>query len=82
MSLERKDIRAKLDPDVHRALQVLARVQGITDAELVEQILSPIIIRRVHEATVIAAEASLTGRTGNLWESPGNAGNSQFQGRK
>lgn len=82
MSLERKDIRAKLDPDVHRALQVLARVQGVTDAELIEQILAPIIKRRVHEATVIAAEAALTGRAGNLWEEPGTAGDPQYRGRK
>lgn len=79
MSLDRKDIRAKLDPDLHHALQVLARVQGITDAELVEQILVPVIRRRVHEASVIAAEAQLAGMTGIGRELSGLAGNSREQ---
>lgn len=74
MSLDRKDIRAKLDPDMHRALQVLARVQGKTDAELIEEILVPVIQRRVHEASVIAAEATLAGITGNFRESSGKTG--------
>ena len=75
MSLERKDVRAKLDPADHAGLQLLAKVKGITDAELVEQILAPEIRRRIHEATVIAAEATVAGITGSIREKPGVAGN-------
>jgi hypothetical protein len=75
MSLERKDVRAKLDPDMHRALQVLARIEGLTDGEWVEQVIVPVIMRRVHEASLIAAEARLAGITGNIRESSGDAGN-------
>ena len=70
MALERKDIRAKLDPDMHQALKVLARVEGLTEGELIEQIIVPVLRRRIHDATVIAAEATLAGISGKAWDSP------------
>lgn len=54
MSLERKDVRAKLDPDVHADLVVIANADGIDIAELIERELVKLVSREVHRANVIA----------------------------
>jgi hypothetical protein len=74
MALERKDVRAKLHPNVHRMLQAVAKQRGLTDAELVEEILVPEIMRRIHDAIALADEARASGITGNFRESPGATG--------
>lgn len=65
MSLERKDVRAKLDHDTHAALEILCEVQGVTQAQFIESVLAPVIRRRVHEATLIAARVTVSGIAGN-----------------
>jgi len=69
MSLERKDVRAKLHPDVHAAMKVLADADHMDDGEWVERVIEREVRRRVHEATVIAAAAARLGIAGNNWES-------------
>lgn len=64
MSLERKDVRFKLDPEQHAALAVLADVEGCEIAELVERMVWKEVMRRVHEATVIATRTSSLGISG------------------
>ena len=54
MALERKDIRAKMDPDEHRALTVIAESEGMDIAAFVERELLEIVRRRVHAANVIS----------------------------
>jgi hypothetical protein len=68
MSLERKDIRAKLDPDMHHALSVLADVDQLDMGEWVERVLLREITRRVHEATVIADRIPRSGKSGSSRE--------------
>jgi hypothetical protein len=54
MSLERKDIRAKLAPDMHAALTVLAEVDRLDIGEWIERELCRVIVDRVHAANVIS----------------------------
>jgi hypothetical protein len=68
MSLERKDIRAKLDPDMHEALSALCEGEGIDLGEFVERELVRVIKQRVHAATVIVERLSRRGKPGNSRE--------------
>jgi len=77
MSLERKDIRAKLDPDAHAALQVLCEVDQLDIGEFIERELVRVIYERVHAATVIAERTARLGITGNRRESEGTPGKSR-----
>jgi hypothetical protein len=74
MALERKDIRAKLDPDMHAALCVLCDVEGCDLGEFIERELVRVITKRVHAATVIAERTTRLGISGNGRELPGVAG--------
>ncbi|MHB8815462.1 MAG: hypothetical protein ACYDAE_19635 [Steroidobacteraceae bacterium] len=76
MSLERQDIRGKLDPDMHRALQAICDARGITMAEFIEALLVPEIRRLVHEAHAIAAR---TPGPGKKRDAPGAAGRGRDQ---
>lgn len=78
MSLERKDIRAKLDPDMHAALVIIADAEHCDIGEFVERELKRIIRDRVHAATVIAEETAGLGIIGRQREFPGILG----KGRK
>lgn len=57
MGIERKDVRGKLDPDLHAALKIICDAEGITEAAFVERVLVPVIERRIHEAMLIAGRA-------------------------
>ena len=54
MSLERKDIRAYIDPDVHQALVAICDTDGITIADFIEALVVPVVRRRVHDVSVLA----------------------------
>lgn len=56
MALERKDIRAKLDPELHAALKAMCDLDGVDMGEWIEAQLVPVIKKRIHDATVLAAE--------------------------
>lgn len=75
MSLERQDIRAKLDPDMKRALQAICDARGITEAEFIENLIVPELQRLVHEASVITDRLHGRGTTGRNRDKPGAAGN-------
>jgi hypothetical protein len=74
MSLDRKDIRAKLSPDMHAALTVLAEVDRLDLGEWIERELCRVIVDRVHAATVIATACAAKGIAGNRREEPGARG--------
>ena len=74
MSLDRQDIRSKLDPDDHRALVRICDIDGVTIAEFVEQLVVPVIRKRIHDANLLAADFPLTGLSGNDRDSPGDGG--------
>lgn len=65
MSLERKDLRLKLHPDVHAGLDVLADVSGQQLSELAEQIIEQAVRDRIHAATVIVEKARRLGLSGS-----------------
>lgn len=76
MSLERENIRAKLDPEIHRALKAICDAEGVTISEFVERVLVTVTKRRVHEATLIVAAVRGPGKTGNTRDGQGNPGRS------
>lgn len=71
MSLDRQDVRAKLDPDDHRALVRICDIDGLTIAEFVERIIVPVIRKRVHDANLLAKDFPDPGFSGNGRESVG-----------
>lgn len=71
MSLERKDIRAKLDPEMHEALAILADIDGIDIGEFIEVELVRIIRRRVHAASELHGRTEHLGISGRVRELPG-----------
>lgn len=65
MALERKDLRLKLDDEVHRALSVVARVRGLDMAEWAEKVVARAVRRELHAAMLLADEAKRQGISGN-----------------
>lgn len=63
--LERKDLRIKLDPEIHGALTVFADVERKELAELAEAVIAAEVRRRVHETTVAAAKLARLGIIGS-----------------
>jgi hypothetical protein len=72
MSLERQDVRTKLDPADHAALVSICDLDGKTIAEFIEAIVVPVIRKRVHDANLLAVRHPLPGISGNNRESPGS----------
>lgn len=64
MSLERKDVRLKLDPDMHEALSALCEAEACDLAEFAERELVRVIKQRVHAATVIVERLARSGKNG------------------
>jgi hypothetical protein len=71
MSLDRKDVRAKLDANMHKALTIITEADRMDICDWVEQLIVLEIRRRVHEAQSIAAETGSLGITGNQREFQG-----------
>lgn len=69
MALDRKDVRAKLDPDMHAALKAMCDLDGVDMGEWIEAQLVPVIRKRIHDATVLATELQRLGITGSGRES-------------
>jgi hypothetical protein len=65
MSLERKDVRLKLDADDHAGLQLLAEAEDMEMGAGAEALLRREIRRRVHAAMVLAKKAERLGIAGN-----------------
>lgn len=72
MALERKDVRAKLDPDVHAALVVIAGAEHLDIAEFVERELIKVVSQKVHDANVISAGTKGLGISGISRSPSGN----------
>jgi hypothetical protein len=68
MTLDRKDIRAKLDHEVHAALKAICDTEGVDMGEWIEATLVPIIEKRVHDAMVLADAFQRVGITGSRRE--------------
>lgn len=62
--LDRKDIRAKLDPDMHSKLKAICDVDNVDMGDFIESTLVPVIEKRVHDAMVLAEALQRQGITG------------------
>ncbi len=71
MALPRKDIRAKLDADVHDALVAVCEADQMDIGEFIEREIERVVRKRVHDAQAIASRV-LAG------EKQGAAGNEPF----
>lgn len=65
MTIERKDLRLKLDADDHAGLQLLAEADEVDLSEWAERLLKHEIRDRLHKAMVLAAKAQRLGIAGN-----------------
>lgn len=74
MALDRKDVRAKLDPDLHEALTVLCEIDQVDIGEFIERELLRVIKQRVHDASETHERTAHLGITGNRRESAGIRG--------
>lgn len=81
MSLERKDIRLKADPDDHTVIRLVADAHGMDIGEWVERVAVREARRQLHAAMVLAADAQRLGIAGNARgaarDLPGAAGKRQ-----
>lgn len=69
MSLERKDVRMKLDPDMHRAVSNLAERDRLEITEWVEKIVVAAVLQRAHAARLDAEATAHLGLSGILGDS-------------
>jgi hypothetical protein len=71
MSLERKDVRAKLDGEPHAKLATICRRRGIEISEFVEAVVVAEVERIAHEAIGIADDLKKAGFSGTGRDDPG-----------
>ena len=64
MSIERKDIRSKLDHDAHAKLKAICDIDGVDMGEFIESVLLPVIEKRVHDAMMLSNELQRLGISG------------------
>lgn len=69
--LERKDVRLKLDHDIHAAAKAIAETDGLEIAEWIESIISSVIIKRVHQSTLIVDALQASGSLGPIRDKAG-----------
>lgn len=65
MSLERKDVRLKLDAEMHSKLRAICELDDIDIAEFIESVLVPVIERRVRDAIGLSDKLQKLGIIGN-----------------
>lgn len=65
MSLERKDVRFKLDEDMHVALSEFADIDRLEKQELVEQVIVEYLQRRIRDVTLVSERLRRRGLSGN-----------------
>ena len=71
MSLERKDVRAKLDGEPHAKLAAICRRRGVEISEFVETVIVAEVERIAHEAIGIAEDLRKAGFSGTERDEPG-----------
>ena len=74
MSLEKKDLRLKVHPEVHEAIKALAEVEDMEMAEWVEKQVVRLVRLKVHAASVISERMQRMGINGNRRECGGESG--------
>lgn len=71
MSVERKDVRAKLDDDMHAALNAICDARGITQAEWIESVIVPVLRQQIADVNDLYSRFQRAGLTGNSRDSSG-----------
>lgn len=71
MSLPRKDVRLKLNHDVHAAVVAIADALGLEPAAWVEQVIVDIVKKRVHEANLLIDSLKSSGSMGTFGDEAG-----------
>lgn len=71
MGLPRKDIRLKLDHDMHAACKAIAEAADLDPAEWCEQVIVDVIVKRVHAANLLVLKLEASGSLGKFREDPG-----------
>jgi hypothetical protein len=71
MTLDRKDVRAKLDPNIHAALVVICEERGLDVGEFIEREIAALVLGLVHDATVLAERTAHLGFSGKNREHSG-----------
>ena len=59
---------AKLDPELHAALKIFADLDGVTEAQFIEDLIVPVLRRRVADAKVAAERLHAAGIFGKTRE--------------
>lgn len=65
MALDRKDFRGKLDADVHEALKAICEVDEIDMGVFIEQLILPVVDKRVRDAMMLADKLPRPGKAGS-----------------
>ena len=65
MSLERRDIRAKIDAEMHAKLRAICEIDKVDMGEFIEAALLPVIEKRVHDAIELARLLHVPGTSGS-----------------
>lgn len=74
MALQRKDFRGKLDPDIHAALKAICEIEGVDMGVFIEQLIVPVVEKRIHDATVLSESLHRAGIVGTGRAKAGTAG--------
>lgn len=82
MSLDRKDLRLKLDPDDHAALALLSDAHDIDMAAWAERVLVREVRRELHAAMVVAQRAQRLGIAGIARKPEGHGAGTSGSGRE
>ena len=69
--LERKDVRLKLDHDIHAAAKAIAETDGMEIAEWIEAVITGVVVKRVHSATLVVDSLTASGALGTFKDGPG-----------
>lgn len=71
MSLERKDVRAKIEADIHAGMVALCEREGIEHGEFLERLIVREVRLRFHEAIELARIGERLGLSGSLGDRRG-----------
>lgn len=74
MAIERKDVRLKLDDEKHAALKAICDLDGVDMGVFIEQLVVPVIEKRMHDAMVLAEKLQRLGIAGSARRRPGTSG--------
>ena len=77
MSLERKDIRAKLSAERHAQLHAICDVDGVDMGDFIESLLVPVIDKRIHDAIALVSRLQHPGISGHARECHGTSGSAR-----